>query len=113
GLAVLGVRSAVVPLLLVDSLGVAPGWVGAAFVSSAVVQTALMFPAGKWADTAGRRAALITGAVIAAAGLALLAVGGSLVLALIAMRSEEHTSELQSRFDLVCRLLLEKQKKKK
>src|SRR5699024_12562709 len=27
-----------------------------------------------------------------------------------AVRSEEHTSELQSRFDLVCRLLLEKQK---
>src|SRR5207249_10114089 len=28
-------------------------------------------------------------------------------------RSEEHTSELQSRFDLVCRLLLEKKKGKK
>src|SRR5438067_8748611 len=28
-------------------------------------------------------------------------------------RSEEHTSELQSRFDLVCRLLLEKKKKNK
>src|SRR5699024_12230360 len=27
-----------------------------------------------------------------------------------AERSEEHTSELQSRFDLVCRLLLEKRK---
>ena len=27
------------------------------------------------------------------------------------VRSEEHTSELQSRFDLVCRLLLEKKKK--
>src|SRR5699024_12807017 len=27
-------------------------------------------------------------------------------------RSEEHTSELQSRFDLVCRLLLEKNKTK-
>src|SRR5271167_5241033 len=26
------------------------------------------------------------------------------------IRSEEHTSELQSRFDLVCRLLLEKKK---
>src|SRR5207249_11844681 len=26
------------------------------------------------------------------------------------LRSEEHTSELQSRFDLVCRLLLEKKK---
>ena len=29
------------------------------------------------------------------------------------LRSEEHTSELQSRSDLVCRLLLEKKKKKK
>src|SRR5207249_10243451 len=28
-------------------------------------------------------------------------------------RSEEHTSELQSRFDLVCRLLLEKKKRDK
>src|SRR5690349_24696213 len=35
--------------------------------------------------------------------------------ALLAMmeRSEEHTSELQSRRDLVCRLLLEKKKRKK
>src|SRR5207248_11758443 len=30
-----------------------------------------------------------------------------------AHRSEEHTSELQSPYDLVCRLLLEKKKKKK
>src|SRR5207249_9998474 len=30
-----------------------------------------------------------------------------------ALRSEEHTSELQSRFDLVCRLLLEKKKTRK
>src|SRR5699024_11300300 len=32
------------------------------------------------------------------------------VLIYDARRSEEHTSELQSRFDLVCRLLLEKKK---
>src|SRR2546422_4499848 len=31
----------------------------------------------------------------------------------ISRRSEEHTSELQSRLHLVCRLLLEKKKKKK
>src|SRR2546422_2848966 len=31
---------------------------------------------------------------------------------LLASRSEEHTSELQSRLHLVCRLLLEKKKKK-
>src|SRR5690349_23172347 len=30
-----------------------------------------------------------------------------------ALRSEEHTSELQSRRDLVCRLLLEKKKQRK
>src|SRR2546422_4204303 len=33
--------------------------------------------------------------------------------ALVERRSEEHTSELQSRLHLVCRLLLEKKKKKK
>src|SRR5207249_7067105 len=32
---------------------------------------------------------------------------------LVQQRSEEHTSELQSRFDLVCRLLLEKKKRQK
>src|SRR6267378_8334461 len=33
-------------------------------------------------------------------------------MATVASRSEEHTSELQSRRDLVCRLLLEKKKEK-
>src|SRR2546430_5818412 len=39
-------------------------------------------------------------------------VGARQVLAII-LRSEEHTSELQSQSNLVCRLLLEKKKKKK
>src|SRR5438034_1636591 len=38
--------------------------------------------------------------------------GGGRELA-IELRSEEHTSELQSHSDLVCRLLLEKKKKNK
>src|SRR5690349_24927369 len=37
---------------------------------------------------------------------------GSALAARSCRRSEEHTSELQSRRDLVCRLLLEKKKKK-
>src|SRR3712207_7378919 len=45
-----------------------------------------------------------------AAGAPLAARYGASVLPLI--RSEEHTSELQSRQYLVCRLLLEKNKKK-
>src|SRR4051794_41537678 len=36
--------------------------------------------------------------------------GGSLTVVAIAVRSEEHTSELQSPVHLVCRLLLEKKK---
>src|SRR5690625_4862712 len=38
---------------------------------------------------------------------------GIVVSTLVNMRSEEHTSELQSRGHLVCRLLLEKKKKVK
>src|SRR5699024_12141233 len=41
-----------------------------------------------------------------------LNVTGSGGMFLAEIRSEEHTSELQSRFDLVCRLLLEKKNKK-
>ena len=38
--------------------------------------------------------------------------GGVLQVGVVSRRSEEHTSELQSHSDLVCRLLLEKKKKK-
>src|SRR5215204_7567374 len=36
----------------------------------------------------------------------------ALLVRVLGLRSEEHTSELQSHSDLVCRLLLEKKKKK-
>src|SRR5437667_8136962 len=39
-------------------------------------------------------------------------VGGAVARQGAALRSEEHTSELQSHHDLVCRLLLEKKKQK-
>src|SRR3989475_11916525 len=39
-------------------------------------------------------------------------IGRARVLELVTGRSEEHTSELQSQSNLVCRLLLEKKKKK-
>src|SRR5690349_6702363 len=38
------------------------------------------------------------------------ATAGAIGVTVVAERSEEHTSELQSRRDLVCRLLLEKKK---
>src|SRR2546429_2548751 len=40
-------------------------------------------------------------------------IGRGMICINISLRSEEHTSELQSRLHLVCRLLLEKKKKYK
>jgi MFS family permease len=85
GLAVFGLRSALVPLLFVHALHTSNVWVAWAFLVSALVQTALMLPAGRWSDTAGRRPALVTGAFVSAAGLAMLAIGGSVWLAMVAM----------------------------
>src|SRR2546430_9620452 len=45
-------------------------------------------------------------------GLADLDGQGEVVSGVMIMRSEEHTSELQSQSNLVCRLLLEKKKNK-
>jgi len=85
GLAVFGLRSALVPLLFVHALHTSNSAVAWAFLVSALVQTALMLPAGRWSDTAGRRPALVTGAFVSAAGLAMLAVGGTVWLAMLAM----------------------------
>src|SRR2546426_12697356 len=46
-------------------------------------------------------------------GAGLDTVSAMLAIEAVAWRSEEHTSELQSPCNLVCRLLLEKKKKKK
>src|SRR5260221_11702526 len=45
-----------------------------------------------------------------ACGACTVLVNGTRINACLALRSEEHTSELQSHSDLVCRLLLEKKK---
>src|SRR5437773_4378670 len=76
---------------------------------SELVQKARQFPAGAF---------LLWGALLAVAGgavfLWVLAAGGAprawQAWHVNFMRSEEHTSELQSHHDLVCRLLLEKKK---
>ncbi len=85
GLAVFGVRSTVVPLLIVHGLGEPAWWAAVAFLVSALVETALMLPAGRWTDSVGRRPMLVLGAFVAAAGLALLGYGGTLWLVMVAM----------------------------
>src|SRR5687767_15685296 len=75
------------------------------FRSPAVASAAFAAAIGRRVDFAPVRAARDRGGVEAGA-----AAGGAAAFA--AERSEEHTSELQSLAYLVCRLLLEKKKKK-
>src|SRR5690349_23058564 len=56
--------------------------------------------------------ALALGACLGGNGTLIGSAANLTVAGVAERRSEEHTSELQSRRDLVCRLLLEKKKKK-
>src|SRR5690349_10820906 len=80
------------------------------FAEGRVVVVQAAHEAGK--ELAG---AIVEQAADPAEGIVLVVVhaGGARNKAMIDARSEEHTSELQSRRDLVCRLLLEKKKKNK
>ncbi len=85
GFSVLGVRSTLVPLLVVDGLHLARSWVGAAFLVSALVQTVLLLPAGKAVDTLGRRPTLVAGGLVTGLALAVLAVVTGPLSLLVAM----------------------------
>lgn len=59
GWASLGVRSTLIPVLVVEVLHHDPLWTGVAFAIAAVAQTLALGPAGKFVDTVGRRPAII------------------------------------------------------
>ena len=85
GFSVLGVRSTVVPLLVVKGLHLAPGWVGVAFVVGALVQAVLLLPAGKAVDTLGRKPMLLAGGAVSTVSLAGLGFVNGRVTLLLAM----------------------------
>ncbi len=67
-----GVRSALVPILVVETLGAGTAWTGIAFAIAAVAQTIALAPAGRATDMIGRRPVMIlAGLVTAAATFAL------------------------------------------
>jgi len=83
--AVLGVRSALIPLFVGDVLKVGIVWVGVGFVVVAGVNAAVLLPAGRLADTRGRRPVLMAGCLISAFGVLMLALLPSLPGYLAAM----------------------------
>jgi MFS family permease len=62
----LGVRSALIPVLVVDVLRGEPAWTGIAFAIAAVAQTLALGPAGKFVDTVGRKPAILGAYAVAA-----------------------------------------------
>ncbi len=73
GFSVLGVRSTVIPLLIVQKLDLAAGWIGVVFVVAALVQGVLLLPAGRAVDQIGRKPMLLAGGTVTAVALAGLA----------------------------------------
>ena len=61
-----GVRSSLVPVLVVEVLHRPASWTGIAFAVASVVQTIALGPAGRFVDTVGRRPAMVAGGLIAA-----------------------------------------------
>ena len=85
GFSLFGVRSTVVPLLVVQGLELGPGWIGAAFTVGALVQALLLLPAGRAVDELGRRPTLVVGGLLTGLALAGLALATGPVTLLLAM----------------------------
>lgn len=78
GFSIFGLRSALVPLFVVEGMRRGPSLTGVGFLVAAAVQAVLLLPAGRWADERGRRPAMILGSAASVAGMVLLAAGTGL-----------------------------------
>jgi MFS family permease len=77
GFTAFGLRSAIVPLFVVNGLGLDKVWAGYGAFASALTQGPLLGPAGRTTDTRGRRIALMLGIGISATGFVALALTGA------------------------------------
>ncbi|HVB45120.1 MAG TPA: MFS transporter [Streptosporangiaceae bacterium] len=74
GFAVMGVRSAIVPLFVRYVLHKSATWTGIGFLVVAALNAATLLPGGRAADTIGRRPVIVTGCLMSAASMVMLAV---------------------------------------
>src|SRR5690625_5786560 len=87
----------------------AGGLSGRPLLAVALVRTHLILD--RWGLSGRHSAALLEAGDLLFRGVRVRRSPG-IILCILPVRSEEHTSELQSRGHLVCRLLLEKKKKR-
>jgi MFS family permease len=74
----IGVRSALVPLFVGDVLHRKPIWIGIGFLVVSAVNGATLWPAGRLADTVGRKPLLVAGCIGSGVGIGVLAASQTL-----------------------------------
>jgi MFS family permease len=79
----IGVRSTLIPVLIVELLHETAVWTGIAFAIAAVAQTLSLGPAGRFVDTVGRRPAIIGAYALGAATLLAIPFVGSMWLLIV------------------------------
>jgi MFS family permease len=72
GFTIFGLRAAAVPLYVTEELMAAASLVAYGFFVGSVTQIAILLPAGKYADTRGRREAMVIGSTLAVISSVLL-----------------------------------------
>ena len=75
-----GVRSALVPVLVVEGVDPNTTWTGLAVTCAAGVQTLAVGPAGRFVDTVGRRPAMILGTLLAAGSILAVALAPNIAV---------------------------------
>lgn len=80
-----GVRSALVPVLVVEVLHHSTTWTGVAFACAAIAQTVALAPAGKFVDTVGRRPAMIGGGLLAGLSIMVVPFAPNLTVLIVAL----------------------------
>ena len=79
GFVTFGLRSSVVPLFVVEGLQRGASLSGFGFLAAAAVQAVVLLPAGRMADTQGRRKALLYGTITTAIGMVVLTLADAAV----------------------------------
>jgi MFS family permease len=85
GWVLFGVRNSLVPLYVTEELGRTVAWAGAGLLAGSVAQAIGLLRAGRLSDTWGRRPALVLGAGLATAAIAVLALPPATGLFLLSM----------------------------
>lgn len=83
GWASFGVRSALVPILVVELLHKEELWTGIAFAVAAVAQTLALGPAGRFVDTVGRKPAIVGSYAVGAVVMLAIPFAGDIVVLIV------------------------------